>query len=172
MKRLILGALLLLSTFSIGQNNLKLFYTKDIMTDKEYVMPSENLLCSENGKQGFLIKPVFDISKSGTIKYTGLIVQSAGIGGCMENDDIIFLFEDGTKVSSKSWNDFNCKGMSYFDFYQKLLPDLNKKIKAIRLTNGRSYDSYTYELKTDAEKNYFIYMNQLLTNQKYEIKNN
>lgn len=170
MKNLILGALLLLSTFSISQNNLKLFYTKDVMTDKEYITPSEYLLCSEDGKKGFIIKTTFDISKSGIIQYSGFIIQSAGIGGCMENDEVIILFEDGTKISSKSWNDFNCKGVSYFDLYQKLLKDLNKKIKAIRLTNGRSYESYTYELKTDDEKNYFIYINELIINQKYEKK--
>jgi|688.fasta_scaffold1069633_1 hypothetical protein len=170
MKKLLLGALLLLSTLSFSQNNLKLNYEKDVMNDKEYIFLSERLLCSEDGKIGFSITPMFKII-GGVISYNSTSVKSVGIGHCMENDEIIFLFEDDTKLVLKSWQKFNCDGKSYFDLRGNELVNLNKRIKAIRLTNGYKYESYTYILKTENEKNYFVYVNQLLVSQKYEIKN-
>ena len=169
MKRLLLVALLTLSTLGFGQNNLNLLYSKDVMTDKEYISSSKTLLCSDDGKKGFFIEVLFNI-KNGVVSYSTFYTKSSGVGGCMENDELIFLFEDDTKLVVKSWQKFNCKGTSYFDLYGKLITNLNKKIKAIRLTNGRSFESFTYLLKTEDEKNYFIYINELLVNQKYEIK--
>lgn len=130
-------------------------YEKDAMTDKEYVMFHESLLCSENGKDGFLLSVGLQI-KNGKVKYSGIRVISAGIGTCNEKDQLIFLFEDGTKYSMTSWNEFNCKGNSWFDLYSKEFDKLNtKKVTHIRFTNGRSYDSFTYTLKPD-EMGYFI----------------
>jgi len=169
MKNIFLGALLLLSTLVFSQDKLKILYQKDAMTDNEYVYISDNLLCSIDGKVGFSISPRFKIDKDKTIKYNGIVVKSNGVGSCMENDELIILFEDSTKLTLKSWNKFNCEGNSYFDFQKSSLKDINKKIKAIRLMNGRSYESFTYTLKNENEKNYFIYATDLLNGQKYEI---
>lgn len=169
MKRIILGALLLLSTLGFSQNTLKLNYQKDVMDGKEYISISKSLLCSDDGKKGFFIEPFFKIN-NGVISYTNTYVKSAGIGSCMEGDELIVLFEDETKLILNSWQSFNCKGTSYFDLKGTELSNLNKRVKAIRLTNGRTYESYTYVLKTEYEKNYFIYVNELLLNQKYENK--
>lgn len=143
---------------SYSQNMSKpdsIHYEKDLMTDKEYVMFYESLLCSEDGKIGFLLDVGLEI-KNGVVKYSGIIVKSAGIGSCNEKDQLIFLFEDGTKYSMTSWNDFNCKGSSWFDLYKKEFNQFNtKKVTHIRFTNGRSYDSFTYTLKPD-EQEYFI----------------
>ena len=165
MKKLLLGTLLF---FSFAASSQKLTYTKDIMTDKEYINIDKVFMASNDSKNGFFIKPTFKIL-DGVVKYNGLIVISSGVGSCMENDRLIILFEDNTKVELKSWQNFNCKGTSYFDLHSKELENLNKRVKAIRLTNGRSYESYTFETKTEEEKNYFIIANTLLINQKYEV---
>jgi hypothetical protein len=130
-------------------------YEKDIMTDKEYAIFYESLLCSNDGKVGFLLTIGLEI-KNGDVVYSGIRVGSAGIGTCNEKDQLIFLFEDGTKYTITSWNDFNCKGNSWFDLYHKEFNNFNtKKVTHIRFVNGRSYDSFTYQLKPD-EQGYFI----------------
>ena len=149
---------------SYSQNMSKpdsIHYEKDIMTDKESAIFYESLLCSEDGKVGFLLTVGLQV-KNGKVNYSGIRVNSAGIGSCNEKDQLIFLFEDGTKHSMTSWNEFNCEGNSWFDLYGTIgkndeeFKRLNtKKVTHIRFTNGRSYDSFTYTLKPD-EQEYFI----------------
>ena len=136
------------------------------MTDKEYFFIKKNLLCSKDSKIGFTIsvnlKGVLNENKEKQIVYTGLSVRSAGIGSCVENNSLIFLFEDSTKVTLTSWNDFNCKGNSYFDLRGKEFEKFStKKIKAIRFQNGRTYETYTYVLMPE-QKDYFITIAELI----------
>jgi hypothetical protein len=128
---------------------------QDKMTDKKYAFGSKNLLCTENGKKGFRISITWN-NKEGEITYNGFTVNSAGIGSCNENDEIIFLYIDDSKSKLTSWNKFNCEGKSYFDLYGKSLDEISsKKVKAIRFMNGRSYESYTHNL-TEKDQSYFI----------------
>lgn len=54
------------------------------------------------------------------------------------------------------WNKFNCEGNVYVDFSSEELELLKtKKVTAIRFSNGRSYDTLTYNLKP-SEQDYFI----------------
>jgi hypothetical protein len=86
----------------------------------------------------------------------GFICKNVNIGSCDENDTLIFLFEDDSKMTLTAWNKFNCEGNAYFDFTADQLALLStKKTNTIRFTNGRTYESLTYNLK-DAEKDYFV----------------
>ena len=128
---------------------------KDKMTDKEYAFGSKMLICSETGEKGFKIRISWD-NKKGKVSYNSLVVFFLGTGNCNENNELIFLFEDNTKYSLKSWNEWNCNGTSYFDSYHKSFDKLNtKKIKVIRFINGRTLDSYTYTL-LEKEQSFFI----------------
>jgi len=138
----------------------------DKMTDKNYALGSKSLLCSDDGKKGFIIKVSWK-NINGQISYNGLSIVSAGIGGCVENDNLFFLFDDDSKFNIKSWNSFNCEGDSYFDLYQKHFDDLtSKKVIAIRFQNGRTFDSFTYNL-TKNEQTYFIEAKEALINQRF-----
>lgn len=166
MKVTIIALLMALSTSSFSQT--KETYTilkcKDVMTEKEYAYGNENLVCiSSDRKKGFRISIMFDFKKNDVV-YKGFSVLSSNLGSCVEHDQIIILFEDGTKYESTSWNSFNCEGDSYFDYTSKDLDKLTKsKIKAIRFTNGRTYESMTYPV-SESESNYFI-------NVKYALEN-
>lgn len=139
---------------------------KDKMTDKEYAFGSKSLLCSSDGKKGFFLRVDWE-SKNGEVTYNGLTVKSAGIGTCNENDILYFLFDDDSKVKMTTWNKFNCEGNSYFDLYYKQFDEINsKKMKSIRFTNGRSFDSFTYDLTT-AEQNFFIEAKKALVEKKF-----
>ena len=138
----------------------------DKMTDENYAFGSKSLLCSDDGKKGFIVRVSWN-NNNGRISYGGLSIVSAGIGGCVENDNLFFLFDDESKFNMKSWNDFNCKGDSYFDLYRKYMDDFtSKKVIAIRFQNGNTFDSFTYNL-TKNEQTFFIEAKEALINQRF-----
>jgi hypothetical protein len=114
---------------------------------------------SEDKSKGFRITPHF-VTAKGSLHLGNLIVTFAGLENCNENNKLIILFEGGEKLQLVSWNKFNCKGTAYFS----VLPKYKKKlmtlpIEKVRITNGRSYKSYTNEIEY---KNYFIDLIKLL----------
>jgi hypothetical protein len=151
-----------------AQDNVKMLYYKDIMTDKEYIYTKERILCLEGEKKGFVVKVSFEIKK-GVYKYGGITVKSVGIGNCVENNDLIILFENDTKINLKSWNKFNCEGNSYFDINGSELNNLTKRIKAIRFQNGRTFESLTVLLEKENDKTFFIDVKQAIDKQVYEV---
>ena len=67
-----------------------------------------------------------------------------GLGNCCENNKLIILFEDGSKINLVSWNDFDCEGNAYFSLTDTQKNKLAKlPIKTVRVTNGYSYESIT-----------------------------
>ena len=139
---------------------------KDKMTDKNYAFGSKTLLCSDDGKKGFIVKVSWK-NNNGQISYSGLSIVSAGIGGCVENDNLFFLFDDDSKFDMKSWNDFNCEGNSYFDSISMQFGYFSsKKVIAIRFQNGNTFDSFTYNL-TKNEQTFFLEAKEALKNQRF-----
>lgn len=166
MKQILVVAIALIATInSFGQaqqvvnktsgNPVKLVYEKDEFSDKEYLMTDKDLLVSDDGKKGFILYPRFKKEK-GEWVYSTIGGTAAQIGSCYENDKVEIIFEDGSKFQMVSWRDFNCKGDIGFDLYGKFREQLSKPMKAIRFTNGRTYDSFTKNLTSDFDKNYFI----------------
>ena len=164
MKKFLLNLALLvsLSAFSQSENPFIIQHCVDKMTDKEYYFAQIKLVCANLEKtKGFAITPSFKAEKNG-IKNSGFICKNVNIGSCDENDSLIILFEDDTKITLIAWNKFNCDGNAYFDFNDSQLKDFStKKVNTIRFSNGRSHESLTVTLKED-EKDYFIraYSNQ------------
>jgi hypothetical protein len=123
------------------------------MTDKEYFLCLEKLVCANKEKtKGFLMTPMF---KSG-ITPDGIRIKSVGLGSCNEDDELIILFDDNTKVVAKSFYGFNCDGNSAFDFTEEDYKMMStKNINSIRLTNKRSHMYLTYTLRP-TEINFLI----------------
>jgi hypothetical protein len=145
------------SSVSTSTKVYKLLYSKDNMTDDEYLQPNWNLIAKKTEKTGFLVKPKFTKGDSSVWVYKGLTVFVAGIGNCHEDDYLIIMFEDGTKVRTDMWNKFDCEGDVYMDWDGELEKDLRTKpIKVVRLTNGRSFDSHEVVYTKVEDKNYFI----------------
>jgi hypothetical protein len=144
------------SPVSTSTKVYKLLYSKDKMDDEEYLQPNWNLIAAKTSKTGFLVKP--DFRKTDSVwQYAGLTVLAAGIGGYHEDDYLIIMFEDGSKVRTNMWNRFNCDGDVYLDWDKELETDLRTKpIKIVRLTNGRSFDSHEVVYTKSEDKNYFI----------------
>jgi hypothetical protein len=158
MKNLLLNLVLLisLSTFSQTTTPFTIEHCKDKMTDKEYYFPQRKLICANPEKtKGFTISPNFK-ADSGKMVNNGFMCKNVNIGSCDENDSMIILFDDDSKITLTAWNKFNCEGNAYFDLTNSQLQDLStKKVNSIRFSNGRSYESLTISLKEE-QKDYFI----------------
>ena len=158
MKKTILLFVMLttLSAFSQISVPFKIEHCKDNMTDQEYYFAEKKMICSNDAKtKGFTITPNFK-AKAGGFDNNGFICKNVNIGSCDENDTLIFLFDDSTKITLSMWNKFNCEGKVYVSFSADELELLKtKKVSAIRFSNGRTYDTLTYTMK-ETEKDYFI----------------
>jgi hypothetical protein len=165
MKKLLFTLVLLISISAFSQKATPFIieHCKDAMTDVEYLFSQKKLICANASKtQGFTITPKLK-SEEGSIILSGLMCENVNIGNCDENDKLIFLFEDNTKITLISFNKFNCKGNAYFDFENGQLSELStKKIKDIRFSNGYSFESLTVSLRQD-QQDYFL---KAITNQK------
>jgi len=168
MKKLLLISILFIGLNVFAQDNIKIMYYKDIMTDKESVYTNESLLSLDGKKMGFVVKPSLEI-KNGVLAYNGIIVESVGIGVCLEKDDLTLLFEDNTKITLKSWSKFSCKGISKFDLSGTKLNELTKRIKAVRFQNGRSFEEVTISLDKEKDKTFFIDVKRAIDKQVYEV---
>ena len=154
--------MLLVCVASIGfsQNLTKLV---DEMSGKIY-WGDEGLVYLEESA-GFRINGKWKYNSSEPI-FEGFTVKVAGIGSCVENVQVIVLFEDGQKITKLSWNDFNCDGNAWFHFNKSDLELLRTvPIDKIRLTNGRTYQSITGEVDNSR---YFIELYNKSINGVYE----
>lgn len=160
----------LMTMVSFGQTSKDSVYVvkeTDAMSGKTYVYGNRTfIVANDAGKIGFRIST--HISNLSLSMITATMV---GIGGCNENDEIIILFENGEKITKTSWKKFNCDGETYFNLNEKDIQLLRTQpLSKIRMTNGRTYDSYTGDVK-QKDKRYFIQLlyaldNNLITEKK------
>ena len=156
-------------TFSTeNKNPYKIQKCVDEMTDKVYFFGNEILTAlDESGKRGFVVRPSYKEEK-GRAVYNGLTLKSVGIGTCVEESKLVFLFEDGSKETLTAWNKFNCKGNSYFDLRGNMISQLNKSITKIMFQEGRSFERYTHEVSTK-DKSFFMNVVKALNQTEYEV---
>jgi hypothetical protein len=160
----------LITILSFGQkDSVYLIRETDDMSKKSYVYGSRDFVCTNaTGKIGFRVSSHINSIK---LTFSMITVTMVGIGTCNENDEIIILFENGEKITKISWKKFNCEGEAYFDMNEKDIELLRTQpLSKIRMTNGRSYDSYTGDVK-QKDKRYFIQLfyaldNNLITDKK------
>jgi hypothetical protein len=135
--------------------------SSDEMSGKTYIYGSKNLVISNDTKEkGFIVDTYIDDNLSIRM----ITVVMVGIGNCNENDEIIILFENGEKITKKSWKSWNCDGEAYFNITKLEMEMLRTLPMAkIRMTNGISYDSYTGDVIVK-DKRYFIQLLYALDN--------
>lgn len=151
MKKLSLIAFMIINAICIGQkDSIHIFKYEDDMDDKVYYFPNYKLVVADDRKGIGITAFLSDDGK----EIQNLKVKAIGLSDCCENDELIFLFENGEKFIAKSFSEFNCKGESYYDFSKKELFATSKLIK-VRYTNGRDMTSYTKEVDPIYQE-YFI----------------
>ena len=158
----------LMTMVSFGQtqeDSVYLVKETDAMSGKTYVHENRFFnVANDEGNIGFVVATYIEDDLS----FKTIIVSMFGIGSCNENDEIIILFENGERIIKKSWRKFNCDGGAFFNMNEKEIQLLRTQpMSKIRMTNGRTYDSYTGDVK-EKDKRYFIQLfyaldNKLLT---------
>lgn len=155
--------LLTLSTAAAAQITIEKHV--DDMTDKVSYEASERFYVADNERSsGFAIDVVIDID-NGKLYSKGWIVTTADLGGCNEDNDLIILFEDGSRMNLKSFSKFNCDEVAFFylDLQQEAYI-ATKRIKKMRFRNGYSYETYTAEVEV---QDYFIQLYDAIENENY-----
>jgi hypothetical protein len=171
MKKTIIALSLIATAFngnSQTKDSLSLCY--DVMTEEYKPSCPYYIINSDNKESKAVRLDVILKYENGEVKYNGLCIKSIGIGNCVENDRLIIMFDDGTKYTTKSWSSFDCDGWSFFDVYGKDKDLINKKITAVMFVNGRSYDSYKFNV-TGQDSNYFIRVFNAIENKMYKQTN-
>ena len=161
----------LITMVSFGQtqeDSVYLVKETDAMSGKTYVHENRFFnVANDEGNIGFIVATYIEDDLS----FKTIIVSMFGIGSCNENDEIIILFENGERIIKKSWRKFNCDGGAFFNMNEKEIQLLRTQpMSKIKMTNGRTYDSYTGDVK-EKDKRYFIQLfyaldNKLLTEKK------
>ncbi len=146
-------------------DSVQIIKSIDEMSDKVYYFPSYKIaLIDKVQKKGISISAFIDEGYNGLF-VKDIDVTSVNIGGCVENSEIVFLFEDGSKINFSSWNSFNCEGNSWFELKENKESLESKKLKKIKFTNGTSYDSFTMEVPQN-KSTYFIQLFHAIKNNK------
>jgi len=134
------------------------------MEDETYYMTSYDLvIANEDRSRGAKL----------TIHLTGgkfgfLTAKLIGLGNCVEDNKIIILFEDNTKITLTSWNDFNCEGNAYLNLTPQQLTKLTTlEVKTIRVTNGYNHNSITSSEITNPR--YFIQLIYAIDNKLFTL---
>jgi hypothetical protein len=133
----------------------------DAMSGKIFIYPSRAfVVANDENKKGFRISGFI----RDNLTLASIHVTMVGLGRCNEDDEIIILFENGQKITAKSWKKFNCEGDAYFNINDKDSEILRtQKLSKIRMTNGRTFDSYTGDVKAKDVK-YFMQLLHCLDN--------
>jgi hypothetical protein len=110
------------------------------------------------------------VEKNNQLLVADIMVKSVNIGNCNENDKLILMLDDSTKLSLVSWNKFNCEGNAWFTVRES---DVNRlgshKILKAYFQNGRSYDSYSGTIVPE-DQDYFVKIIADCQNNKFTVK--
>lgn len=151
MKRAIL---LLVVVLGINANAQQIVKYVDSMEDKVYYYQSEKMLVANEAKdKGFVL--AISVNNK-TMQLQTIMGTVVGLGSCIEDGNLIILFEGGDRITITNWKDFNCDGETYYNPTSGQLKLLKtKKIVKMRVTNGRTYESYTKDIEEE-DQSYFI----------------
>lgn len=133
---------------------------KDDMSDKEYMVIKDKEITYEGESRSKGVVWGMSCSKRGDVWIAkGLSLKVYGLS-CLEDTEVIIMFEDGSKLVTSQWNDFNCEENVWTDLNEVQLNQLKTlPIKKIRVTNKRNFQSYDF---TTVSSSMRVYYNKLL----------
>lgn len=161
MKKSILTATVALLMLTATAQKIYIKKIVDQMEEEPMYLPSSDMVLSNPTKTIGARVSAFIDEKDTNIVIRTLNVSMVNIGSnCVENNEIVILFDDDTKITLTSWNKFNCDGNAWFNLETDEIEALSKlKIKKIKITNGSTFDSFT-AMPKEKDKSYFIELMQ------------
>lgn len=168
MKKIFISLLMALPLFSAAQQCI--VKDCDDMTDRCSYYPRHNMILANQEKTKGFTMDARIVEKNGQLSVADIMVLSVNIGSCNENDKLILMLSDSTKLSLVSWNDFNCEGDAWFSLKESDVNRLgsNKIIKAY-FQNGRSYESFTQKVEGE-DQDYFVKLIADCRENKFTVK--
>jgi hypothetical protein len=168
MKKIFISLLMALPLLSFSQQCI--VKDCDDMTDKCVFYPRHNIIVANEEKSVGFTMDVRIVEKNNQLLVADIMVKSVNIGNCNENDKLILMLDDSTKLSLVSWNKFNCEGNAWFTVRES---DVNRlgshKILKAYFQNGRSYDSYSGTIVPE-DQDYFVKIIADCQNNKFTVK--
>jgi hypothetical protein len=152
MKKVILGALLLLSTLSFSQKICKL---TDEFSDKIIYSVDKGIVLKESSDKAFRLDAYLK-EYNGKIIFSELMVKAVGVGCIEKESTLVIIFENGEKTSFIGWNKFNCDGNMWASLTikgEELLK--TQKIKKLQFMNKSNYKTITV-LVNPLDESFFI----------------
>lgn len=120
-----------------------------------YYVDEQVIIANKEKDKGFKYSPSVDM-KNGALECGGILTTMVNIGNCVENNTLIFLLDDGSKVMLKSWNKFNCDGDAWFNISKDEMNLLREhKVVKAQMQNGYSYESFQSDVPV-SDQDYFI----------------
>ena len=139
--------------------------TVDEFTDKVSYSNIPSIILYKDGgdmKNEGLLAMLFLNEKNGKILPATFYMMVLGIDGCVdERSTLDVIFENGEKTQLVNWKDFDCKGKNYFSIKGKEELFKNNKLKAIKYTNKRNYETMVVKTNMNEEGSSYL-MNILL----------
>ena len=129
--------LLSFMVFTIG-NSQTLTKIVDEMSDKVYWSDDGQVFIENNA--GFRIESAWKYNSPDPV-FDGIMAKIVGLGSCVENVEMIVLFENGEKITKTSWNKFNCEGNAGTTLekvkliYSRLYRSVRLDLRMVGLTN-------------------------------------
>lgn len=166
MKKLLFSLTLLIGFNGYSQNEGEIVQSKlvcknvDEFTDKVTVRSVGGMLGYEddgNMKSEGMLGMLFLNEEKGKILPSTFYLQVLGIKGCVEeNSTLDVIFEDGLKTQLVNWKDFDCEGKNYFSIKGKEELFKNNKIKGVKYTNKRNYDTMIVKKNIDEDNSSYL----------------
>jgi len=154
MKKVFISLLMALPLLSFSQQCI--VKDCDDMTDKCTYYPRHNMIVANETKTIGFTMDARIVEKNDQLSVADIMVLSVNIGNCNENDKLILMLDDSTKLSLVSWNKFNCEGNAWFSVRESDVDRLGShKILKAYFQNGRSYDSYSATIAPE-DQDYFV----------------
>ena len=171
MKKLLFLLTLLIGFNGYSQNEGEIVESKlvcktvDEFTDKVTVSSVGMMLGYEDDgdmKSEGMLGMLFLNEKKGKILPSTFYLKVLGIKGCVEeNSTLDVIFENGSKTQLVNWKDFDCEGKNYFSIKGKEELFKNNKIKGVKYTNKRNYDTMIVKKNMDEDTSSYL-MNLLV----------
>lgn len=172
MKNLLILTILLIGYSGFSQDEVVkseselICKTVDEFSDDVSVSTIESVVLYEDGgdmrSEGLIAILFLKEDKKGKVLPSTLYMKVLGIKGCIDTGSTLdVIFENGEKTQLSNWKKFDCEGKNYFDLKGKEDLFKSSKIKAIKYTNKRNYDSMIVKTNMDEKGSSYV-MNTLL----------
>ena len=161
--------------FSFGVNaqstSESICYRVDDFSDEKSLSADTVILYKDNGdmkSEGIVLSLFLYEDKKGQIDLNRTILYASvkGLETCVdEGSPLAVILEDGNKFELRNSNDFDCDGTNYFRLNSSQIKLFgSSKIKALRYTNNRDYETMTVKDNINEDNNSLIFnvLNEIL----------